>query len=395
MSETVKDLVMQKQAAIQEVVSPHVDAKRWMRLALGVALRPKLAKCDPTSVVQALTFAADLGLDCWGGPHAEGWLIPYREKIDGQQVLIAQFIPSYRGLASLAKRAGAADRIKAHCVYEGDQFEAHFGTDERLIHVPGDETRPDKITHAYAVAWLPDGRGTVVEVLTRVQIERARKASKQPNGVMWGQYYDRAAEKSAVRRLVNWLDVRREGPDARRFQAVLEKEAESDVDLGPDGDAAAVEEEGSRVKSLTTRVQGAEGVDAPKVEGGRIAVEEDGDEITTPKPKRHKHKAAEPIGETEGVRQSAHERAADAGAVAVPEPKAAAVGTLDPGQVIEDRFVGLVGFVQEAAGLTMEVAATKLIQWMKRLSWSKASLGADSLYGIIKNKVGRVDWSRQ
>ena len=52
---------------------------------------------------------------------------------------------------------------------------------------------------SYAIIKLTNGE-VLRDVLDLRDIEKARQQSKQPNGLMWGTFWDEAAKKTALRR---------------------------------------------------------------------------------------------------------------------------------------------------------------------------------------------------
>jgi recombination protein RecT len=136
---------------------------------------------------------------------------------DGREAALVPFkgsctaIPMVFGLIKMARRSGDVRDIRAHTIYEKDDFEYVVGDEERLTHKPvlfGDKGEP--IAY-YAIAILKDG--TIVRTFMDThEIERIRKGaasqrgSAQPQGI-WKDHYEQMAHKTVIRRLVKRLDL--------------------------------------------------------------------------------------------------------------------------------------------------------------------------------------------
>jgi len=178
---------------IEAALPKHVTADRLMRVCLTELHRnPTLQRCDPMSFLGAVVTAASLGLEP-GSALGQCYLIPYGKECN--------FQIGYRGQIDIARRSGNIVSISARCIYEGDDFEIEYGTDEKLTHIP--RFKSDKILYVYAVAQLKDG-GTQFEVMSTEAIEKHRKQySKSAN--VWNTAWDEMAKKTLVRRLFKML----------------------------------------------------------------------------------------------------------------------------------------------------------------------------------------------
>lgn len=193
--DTIADLLRARSGDIQAALPRGMIADQFVRVLLTALNRtPGLRLCTPASIVQAAYEAAQLGLPI-DGILGYAYLVGYRRKTKtGQFVQQAQLQIGYRGYVALAYRN--TDRIvsiQARVVREGDRFERHQGSDERIVHVPADQDDAP-LTHCYAVAKLIHG-GEVSEVLTRRQVEQRRALS---------QAYRTAAEDLADDKAPAW-----------------------------------------------------------------------------------------------------------------------------------------------------------------------------------------------
>ncbi len=201
------------ESQITEIIpaSLGIDPQQLIRVALTeVRNNEKLAEAasnNPASFVGAVMGAARYGLEIGGAVAPECYLIPrWNSRIKGNEVVLQ---PSVVGLAAVTVRQGAASKIWANVVYDGDAFDVMLGTDEYIQHRPNFETdRADhsQITVAYAVAVLPNGEKRF-EVMTRSQIEAIRDKYVKfgrdgvPSGP-WADHFDQMARKTVMSRLV-------------------------------------------------------------------------------------------------------------------------------------------------------------------------------------------------
>lgn len=152
-----------------------MNPERFTRIAITlIRQNPTLAECSTESLLGGIMISAQLGLSLEPS-LGQSYLVPYKDKTGRKH---AQWQPGYRGYIELARRAGVL-KIEANCVFEGDDFAYQLGTEPFIHHIPNAEIRTDysKLTHAYAVAYLPGGL-TQFEVLNKGQIEFHRGYSK-------------------------------------------------------------------------------------------------------------------------------------------------------------------------------------------------------------------------
>ncbi|HYL22456.1 MAG TPA: recombinase RecT [Gemmatimonadales bacterium] len=196
---TLKQMIDAAEAEIQAVLPAHMDAKKVVRAArLAIAQTPALEKCDPKTVLFSLMAAARLGLEI-NSPLGECWLIPYGTECTLQI--------GYRGYQGLARRGGDISHIEARVVYEGDEFDYQLGTDPKIVHKPKGENGAESLTHAYAIAFPKGGGAPIFDVLTKEDIERARKSSRMADGPAWKNHTGEMWRKTAVRRLAKYLPL--------------------------------------------------------------------------------------------------------------------------------------------------------------------------------------------
>jgi recombination protein RecT len=170
---------------------------------------PDVLTATPASIIRAVIQATQEGIAITGAPGGA-----YLVNFGGE----AQLLRDYRALTRMAVRSGAARKIEAHAVREGDTFAYHLGTDPRIEHTPLVGNVAPAHTF-YAVATLPDG-STLVEVMTRAQVEHVRAKSRAAKGKPWTEDFDQMARKTVIRRLVNYLAL---SPEERSLLELEER----------------------------------------------------------------------------------------------------------------------------------------------------------------------------
>ena len=189
---------------IAAVMPKHMSEDRMFQLAMSAYnSTPQLAECSTVSVLSCIMKCAALGME----PSAvdglgRAYILPFRN--GKTRRMEATFILGYKGMIDLARRSGEVESISARAVYEGDEFRYAYGLNEDLYHVPMHKS--DQLTYAYCIARFKDG-GHYFIVLSRKEIEAARKASKAGNNGPWVTNYDAMAVKTAIRRAFPYLPV--------------------------------------------------------------------------------------------------------------------------------------------------------------------------------------------
>ena len=147
--------------------------------------RPALEVCTTKSINYSLTKMVLLGLNPM---QKQGYFIVYGNEL--------QFMPSYFGDRAMGERTGITD-IVARVVFDKDEFSCEFkdGYPE-IKHVYGGG---DKITHAYCLFTLPNGR-RAGDVMTFAQILKSWAHSKDPNRKSQNDSPEEMAKRTVTRR---------------------------------------------------------------------------------------------------------------------------------------------------------------------------------------------------
>lgn len=168
-----------------------------------------LASATMDSKREAVLNVAQVGLTL--NPVLKlAYLVPRKANINGNWVVQCHLEPSYQGLVKLITDTGSATTVYSHCVYEGDEFEVSLGTSTNIKHIP--KHNSTVITHAYAVALLPD-KTMQVDVMPIAEIHEIRNGSesykayvKNPKmSCIWVKFEGEMSKKTVTKRLVKYL----------------------------------------------------------------------------------------------------------------------------------------------------------------------------------------------
>lgn len=196
----LKAQIREMQPQFQLAMPKGVEATQLVRDAMTVlSQNPKLAECDPRSVLGALMTCAQLGLR--PGVLGQAYVIPFKGR--------GQLVIGYQGLVVLAQRSGDIASISARAIHSNDLWDVEYGLNERLMHKPqlsGD--RGDPVAY-YCVVKSTRG-GTYWEFMTRRDVERHRdKFAMQRDydtGEVkgpWVDHFDAMALKTVVKKALN------------------------------------------------------------------------------------------------------------------------------------------------------------------------------------------------
>jgi phage RecT family recombinase len=163
----------------------------------------KAAKDNPASLYSAILQAAESGLSL-NPQWQEGYLVPYRQKVNGKDIDVITFSPMYRGKKKLLISKGIVRNITTELVYKGEKFEENIVNGEHEInHKPDSFNRENQenIIGGYAIITHNNGEIQTL-VKGRDYFERCKKASEQKMGgktsPAWKMWYDQMAHKCLI-----------------------------------------------------------------------------------------------------------------------------------------------------------------------------------------------------
>lgn len=162
--------------AIAAVAGKYFTPERFLRLCVNAVRKtPKLAQCDPQSVLGAFMASAALGLEP-NTVQQQAFLIPYdkRGKLpNGQWGVVGtecQFQIGYRGYVTLAHRSPHIDSIQAEAIHDGDLFDHLIGSETFLKYRKALRERGELIG-AFCYTRLSSG----IEMATVLPLEELHK----------------------------------------------------------------------------------------------------------------------------------------------------------------------------------------------------------------------------
>lgn len=137
----------------------------------AVKKTPDLLKCTPQSLFGSIMYFAEVGLP-FNTPEGFGYILPYKNK----GIHEATPIIGYKGLVEMAYRNPKVKSIRIQSVYEKDDFNYQYGTDEYIFHKPYIGER-GKLIAVYAIAKI-DGIDPLFVVVHKPELEKIQKLSK-------------------------------------------------------------------------------------------------------------------------------------------------------------------------------------------------------------------------
>lgn len=188
--------IQSTRGGVSAALAGRIDPDQFLRaLATDIRKTPKLAECEPETVLAGMFTAAQMGLEI-GSHRGHAYLVPYRNKDTGNYE--ASLIFGYKGYVELFYRAGARS-VQWFLVREGDLF--RIGSDPRgpgkfYTWEQADPNSQARVTGAVAQVVTANG-GIAWEYLSRADIDK--RATDTP---FWRRWWDEMALKTPMRRLV-------------------------------------------------------------------------------------------------------------------------------------------------------------------------------------------------
>jgi recombination protein RecT len=190
---TLQNSLERRRDELHRALPSNITPDYFIRVFMTAAqINPDLVACERQSLWNAILRCAQDGLLPDG---QEAVILPYKDK--------AQYQPMVQGLMKRFRNSGQFKSVAANVVRANEQFEHWIDENgTHMRHVPGDGS--GEMVKAYAVATMLAG-GTMVEVLSKAEIEKRRKSSKAPDGPMWRDWTVEAWKKTALRNLAKYL----------------------------------------------------------------------------------------------------------------------------------------------------------------------------------------------
>jgi recombination protein RecT len=207
----------QIEQSIPQKAADLVRPERAIRLLLNEVRRiPKLAECDPKTILGAMLTAASLGLDIGSGlGHA--YVLPFKG--------IATFVPGYKGLITLGYRTPAISGFNAYVVRPSDEFKVTLGTERHIVHNPKLDDEGAPVAY-YALATTANGGVVFDRPMTHAAILRVMQNSpafKSGGQTPWKTHFEEMGRKTVARRLCKYLPTSAELAYAAQADETLEE----------------------------------------------------------------------------------------------------------------------------------------------------------------------------
>jgi recombinase, phage RecT family len=172
-----------------------IPVDRFVRtIVTAVQMEPKLLAADRRTLISACMKAAQDGLLLDG---REAGLSVYNDRQNGGQTVA--YLPMVGGILKKIRQSGEISSIRAHVVYQGDEFDFELGDNERIHHKPN-LTNPGNPVAVYAIAKFKDG-DIQREVMSHAQVEKIRAKATGIGKACWNSEWGEMAKKTVIRRL--------------------------------------------------------------------------------------------------------------------------------------------------------------------------------------------------
>ncbi len=213
--ETIYSMIEKQTEGFKLVLPSDFSADRFSRIAItAIKSNPKLAACEPLSILGSLMLSAQLGLEP-NSPLHEASLIPYAGK--------ATFQIEYRGLLKLVWNSGLVTMIDYDKICENDEWEYTKGFNPVFWHRPAfNKDRGETIAY-YAYAELNGGAGKALVIKSKKEvIEHGKKFSKSFGSGPWVTDLDSMGIKTALKELADKKLPKRTTTEAVRFARAID-----------------------------------------------------------------------------------------------------------------------------------------------------------------------------
>lgn len=216
------------------------EAAQLVRDAIGVVRQtPKLAECEPNSLLGALMTCAQLGLRPGIGALGQAHILPF---YNGRaRRMEAQFIIGYQGMLELGNRSGELDYLTAEMVCENDFFEPDPMGGRHKHQYPKRGRRGDVIGY-YSIFYRKGSERGKLLYMSKEDMEDHRDkfatAKKKDKTIFgpWVDHFDAMALKTVVRLNFKYM------PKSTQIESALAADESLRLDLDPHADLVHVTE---------------------------------------------------------------------------------------------------------------------------------------------------------
>ena len=224
-----------------------LDSDHFVRSAITeFRLNPALAECSVPSVLGYFMQAAATGLEP-ASVLGQCYPVPFNNKKTGQREV--QFLISYKGMLSIARRSGEIASVIAEAVHEKDEFVLEYGMEPKLIHKPYIDGDPGAFRGAYCIVrFKGEGVEPVIKYMPKSEIDKHRARSKASSYGPWVTDYEAMSLKTVFRSVFKWLPISIEQIQATTTDGAVSRykpdAASTDVDDLLEVEFVAAEDDG-------------------------------------------------------------------------------------------------------------------------------------------------------
>lgn len=195
-------------------------------VATEVRKIPQLQNCTPASFFRSVITCGELGL-MPGSAMGYAYILPFKRE--------ATFVLGYPGAAALSWRSDMIDSITAHTVFEKDDFDIVYGTQERIHHVPYLKDDRGDVLGYYACIRVKGAERPMFKHMTLGEIMHFRKQYVRNPGGPWytkpgTNEFDWMAKKTVFKQ------VAKLAPKADAYALGAAADDRSDQGLAPERD---------------------------------------------------------------------------------------------------------------------------------------------------------------
>jgi recombination protein RecT len=183
----------------ESALPSQIPVDRFVRtIVTAVQMQPELLEADRRTLFSACMKAAQDGLLLDG---REAGLSIYNDRKNGGKTIA--YLPMVGGILKKIRQSGEISSIRAHVVYQGDEFDFELGDNERIHHKPNLTNQGDPVA-VYAIAKFKDG-DIQREVMSVAQVEKIRAKATGIGKNCWAAEWGEMAKKTVIRRLAKRL----------------------------------------------------------------------------------------------------------------------------------------------------------------------------------------------
>lgn len=191
------------------VLPAHITPEKFTAVCItAVENNPDLLNADRQSLKIACMNAATDGLL---PDKREGAFVIFNTEVDVKRAnsnatykekrKLVSWMPMITGILKKAYQTGKVQSISVELVYEHDQYSRSAGDNAEIVHVPLDFGDRGNVKGGYAIIRMKDGGDPYREVMSKDDIEKVRKASKnRSDSGPWVVFWEEMAKKTILRR---------------------------------------------------------------------------------------------------------------------------------------------------------------------------------------------------